>query len=130
MLACHPHQLTILEIPHVVQVLTAELLGEFPDARGHLQKVTADDPFNVAMLFPEHREFSTDARQFLDAEHAAALPRRGVDRGARGAWCRGPPSLVPGPSTHEVRLIGRDNTIYALTAPPRGVYVPVYDVAL
>ena len=94
MLACHPHQLTILEIPHVVQVLTAELLGEFPDARGHLQKVTADDPFNVAMLFPEHREFSTDARQFLDAEHAAALPRRGVPQAISGALSS-PASILP-----------------------------------
>ena len=94
MLACHPHQLTILEIPHVVQVLTAELLGEFPDARGHLQKVTADDPFDVAMLFPEHREFSTDARQFLDAEHAAALPRRGVPQAISGALSSPPPVSV------------------------------------
>jgi len=68
-------------------VLTAEILGEFPEARSHLTKVSAEDPFNGHLLFPEMQEFTTNTAQFLDAEHAAALPHRGVPEtisGARG----------------------------------------------
>lgn len=84
-------------------VLTAEILGEFPEARAHLSKVSADDPCNAHLLFPEQHEYNTDMLQFLDAEHAAALPRRGVPEtisgarrlikgaGVQAAWTRTPP---------------------------------------
>ena len=82
-------------------VLTADILGEFPEARAHLNKVSADDPANTHLLFPEQQEWTADTRQYLDPEHAAALPQRAVPdtisgarrmikgAGVQAAWSRG-----------------------------------------
>jgi hypothetical protein len=66
-------------------VLTSEILGEFPEARAHLSKLTVEDSFNPQLLFPEQQEFTTDIRAFLDADHAASLPGRGVPEAISGA---------------------------------------------
>ena len=76
-------------------VLTAQLLGEFPEARAHLSKVSADDPVNAHLLFPEQQDFSANLTDFLDHEHAAALPRRGVPEAISGAR-----PIIPGAGVH------------------------------
>ncbi len=66
-------------------VLTADILGEFVEARAHLQRVSADDPCNSHLLFPEQHEYTADPLKFLDSEHATALPHRGVPDAISGA---------------------------------------------
>ena len=66
-------------------VLTTDILGEFPDARSHLSRVSAEDPCNAHLVFPEQQEYTSDMLKFLDADHAAALPRRGVPGAISGA---------------------------------------------